>query len=448
VGHTYTWSIPRAAESAEEKNQMAKPIHEMSQWDASTHSRVPEEEWQATRELTHVATQILGNREEYLAPERREIGRRIGDQHHEMFVVCDPAEAIQQQFQQWATDFIAIHDVNTDSSPRILAGLAAATQRKVQRLVIRRQGHGVALATLEFAELPGANGQMLRVYSTRVDADTQQRQQVARVLLAYSRLGVVMVGDLPTHALESALQPVREGIARGPWPGRNLLFVPLSPPGSLHQQVATLAGRSGVQVSIAPQAVKPSDAWTAISNAWNRVRGDTASAAPPPAARPATQHDPIAFPAPVRPAPAAAKPLPMQPMPPTRPTVAPVESDNPWQAYVRHCIDITGMISCCVFELATQRTLAHAGARPGPASLAAQGAALHEAANTAAKAMGLSVAPPDVTVTLNGHHLILRAVAGHPGLALHAVLDSHAANLMLVKMKLQRLDGDSSASAA
>jgi len=428
---------------------MAKPIHEMSQWDASTHSRVPEEEWQATRELTHVATQILTNREEYLAPERREIGRRIGDQHHEMFVVCDPAEAMQQQFQQWASDFIAIHDVATDSSPRILAGLAAATQRKVQKLVIRRQGHGMALATLEFAELPGANGQMLRVYSTRVDADTHQRHELARVLLAYSRLGVVMVGDLPSHALESALQPLREGIARGPWTSRNLLFVPLSPPGALHQQVSLLAGRSGVQVSIAPQAVKPSDAWTAISNAWNRVRGDNGAVAPVQPAANLPQHDPIAFPTPVRPASAAAKPLPMQPMPPTRPAAAAsVESDNPWQAYVRQCIDITGMISCCVFELATQRTLAHAGSRPGPASLATQGTALHEAANVAAKAMGLGAAPPDLAITLNGHHLIVRAIAGHPGLALHAVLDSHAANLMLVKMKLQRLDGDSSASAA
>jgi hypothetical protein len=426
---------------------MAKPIHEMSQWDASTHSRVPEEEWQATRELTHVATQILGNREEYLAPERREIGRRIGDQHHEMFVVCDPHEAMQQQFQQWASDFIAIHDVNTDSSPRILAGLAAATQRKVQKLVIRRQGHGVALATLEFAELPGANGQMLRVYSTRVDADTHQRHELARVLLAYSRLGVVMVGDLPPHALEAAMRPLREGIARGPWPSRHLLFVPLSPPGSLHQHVSMLAGRSGVQVSIAPQAVKPSDAWTAISNAWNRVRGDTSSPAAAPQA-PAAPRDPIAFPAPVRSAPVAAKPLPMQPMPPTRPTAVATESDNPWQAYVRQCIDITGMISCCVFELATQRTLAHAGARPGPASLATQGAALHEAANTAAKAMGLTIAVPDISVTLNGHHLLVRAIAGHPALALHAVLDSHAANLMLVKMKLQRLDQDSTASAA
>jgi len=431
---------------------MPKPIHEMSQWDASVHnSRVPEEEWQATRELTHVATQIQANRDEYLAPERREIGRRISEQQHELFVVCDPSEAMLQQFQQWSSDFIAIHDIATDSSPRILAGLAAATQRKVQKLVIRRQGHGMALATLEFAELPGANGQMLRVYSTRVDADTQQRLELARVLLAHSKLGVVMVGELPPHALEPALKPLRDGIARGPWPSRHLLFVPLSAAGALHQQASQLGGRSGVQVSIAPQALKPSDAWASISNTWNRVRGDAGATAPAsqrPAAAPA--YDPIAFPAPMRPAtPPPMAPLPMQPMPPTRPT-APAASDpgNPWQAYVRQCIEITGMISCCVFELGTQRTLAHAGARPGPASLAAQGAALHEAANTAAKAMGLPVAPPDLSITLSGHHLIVRAIAGHPGLALHAVLDSHAANLMLVRMKLQRLDQDSQQSAA
>jgi hypothetical protein len=430
---------------------MPKPIHEMSQWDASVHnSRIPEEEWQATRELTHVATQILTNREEYLAPERREIGRRIGDQQHEMFVVCDPAEALHQQFQQWASDFIAIHDIATDSSPRILAGLAAATQRKVQKLVIRRQGHGMALATLEFAELPGSNGQMLRVYSTRVDADTQQRTALARVLLAYSRLGVVMVGDLPPHALDSALQPLREGIQRGPWPGRQLLFVPLSPAGALHQLASQLGGRSGVQVSIAPQAIKPSDAWASISNTWNRVRGDNSAVMQPVAQRPSTApaRDPIAFPSATRPAAQPLAPLPMQPMPPTRPVAAPPEAGNPWHAYVRHCIDITGMISCCVFELATQRTLAHAGARPGPASLAAQGAALHEAANVAAKAMGLPVAPPDLSITLSGHHLIVRAIAGHPGLALHAVLDSHATNLMLVRMKLQRLDQDSQGAAS
>lgn len=430
---------------------MPKPIHQMSQWDASAHpSRVPEGEWQATRELTQVATQILTSRDEYLAPDKREIGRRIGDQQHELFVVCDPADAMQQQFQQHAPDFIAIHDIATDSSSRILAGLAAATQRKVQQLVVRRQGHGIALATLDFAELPGAGGQMLRVYSTRVDADTQQRQALMRTLLAYARLGVVMVGELPSHALETALQPLREGLARGPWPSRHLLVVPLAAGTPVAPQAATLAGRSGVQVTTTPPALKPSDAWTFISEAWNRVRdgsgpsaGAYAAGAAAAAATPAAPN--IAQPAPMRPAaPAPAAPLPMQPMPPTR-RAAPNAADdqhNPWQAYVRQCIEITGMISCCVFELPTQRTLAHAGARPGPASLATQGAALHQAALDAAKAMGLPAGPPDLAVTYSAHHLVLRGIPGHPGLALHAVLDSHAANLTLVRMKLQRLEAE------
>jgi hypothetical protein len=90
--------------------------------------------------------------------------------------------------------------------------------------------------------------------------------------------------------------------------------------------------------------------------------------------------------------------------------------------------------------LATQRTLAHAGARPGPATLATQGAALHQSLIEVAKSLGLPAGPPDLAVTYSAHHLILRGIAGHPGLALHAVLDSHAANLTLVRMKLQRLD--------
>lgn len=429
---------------------MAKPIHQMSQWDASVHnSRVPVEEWQATRELTQVATQILTDREAYLAPERKEIGRRIGDQQHELFVVCDPSDALSQQFQQLAADFIAIHDIASDSSPRILAGLAAATQRKVQQLVIRRQGHGVALATLEFAELPGANGTTLRVYSTRVDADTVQRQAITQVLLAHARLGVVMVGELPPHAMETALKPIREGISRGPWPNRNLLLVPLGAPGGIAQIAATLAGRSGVLVRATAQAAKPSDAWAFISEAWNHVRDggclpDAMRAAQPPAV------SDISRPAPVRAAPAApVQPLPMEPMPPTRRAAAPTDDSktNPWQSYVRQCIEISGMISCCVFELATQRTLAHAGARPGPATLATQGAALHQNLVEVAKSLGLPAGPPDLAVTYSAHHLILRGIAGHPGLALHAVLDSHAANLTLARMKLQRMDQDAAAAA-
>ena len=274
--------------------------------------------------------------------------------------------------------------------------------------------------------------------------------RVARVLLAHSRLGVVMVGDLPPHALESALQPLRDGIARGPWPGRQMLFVPLSAAGALHQQASQLGGRTGVQVSIAPQAVKPSDAWTRSATPGTVCAATPAAAMPAvPTPRRAAGARPDRVPRAGAPAGAAARcRCRCNRCPPTPPAAAaPASANNPWQAYVRQCIDITGMISCCVFELGTQRTLAHAGARPARPRWPRRVRRCIEAANTAAKAMGLPVATPDPSITLSGHHLIVRAIAGHPGLALHAVLDSHATNLMLVRMKLQRLDQDSASAA-
>ncbi len=47
------------------------------------------------------------------------------------------------------------------SSARLLAAVAAASSRKLQKLVIRRQGYGVALATLQFVELPLQAGPQL-----------------------------------------------------------------------------------------------------------------------------------------------------------------------------------------------------------------------------------------------------------------------------------------------
>ncbi len=167
-------------------------------------------------ELLSPATQIVGDKDAYLGNATSDIGRRIADDQFELFVVCHPAEAMLQQFSQLAPDFIAIHDIGTTSSARLLAAVAAASSRKLQKLVIRRQGYGVALATLQFVELPLQPGRSLRVYTTQIDADTQTRQQLAQVLLAHSRLAVVMVGDLPPHALGSSLQPLRDAITTGP----------------------------------------------------------------------------------------------------------------------------------------------------------------------------------------------------------------------------------------
>jgi hypothetical protein len=54
--------------------------------------------------------------------------------------------------------------------------------------------------------------------------------------------------------------------------------------------------------------------------------------------------------------------------------------------------------------------------------------------------MNLGDSAPDAAITLGNHHLLLRAVPGRPGIALHAVLDSTVANLTLVRLQMQRLD--------
>ncbi len=426
---------------------MSKPLQQMSSWDASSQalaSSVPAESWQATRAQTALATQLLRDHDDDLAGAARDIGRRIDDSHLELFVSCDAGEAMQQQLDVAKPEFIVIHDIGTASSRRLVAGIAAALGRTVQKLAIRRQGLGVELATLEFAELPTADGRTLRLYTTEIDADTHARHELARVLLAFSRLGVVMVGDLPAHALATALKPIAQAIGAGPWPNQHLLMLPLASASTLAAQAASL-GPGRVTVRTTPQVKRPADAWNYLAGSWNRLReqlapagialpeiGTLAPAAPGAPNAPATAANP----------PAA---LPMRPMPEV-PTTKPAErgpeaaGSDPLSRYVTKLLDITGMVSVCVFELGTQRSIAHAGARPGPAMLANQGAAMAGAMLDASRALGLGATPPDASITLGAHHLIVRPVPGKPGLMLHAVLDRSAANLMLARLQIGRMD--------
>jgi hypothetical protein len=231
--------------------------------------------WAATRAQTALATQILEDEGDYLATEKEEIGRQIGGNERELFVSCAPAEALQQQFEHLQPNFIAVHDIATSSSRKLLTGIAAASGRAVQKLVVRRQGYGTALATLEFVELPTADNQLLRLYTTEADADTASRHAIARVLLAYSRLGVVMVGELPGHAIASALKPLHDDIIAGPWPNRNLLLLPLASASTLVTHGLDLGRGTGVAVRTTPQVARPADAWAFITGTWSRLREQT-----------------------------------------------------------------------------------------------------------------------------------------------------------------------------
>ena len=402
---------------------------------ASTGKRQSPEAWQATRAQTTLATQILQYDDEEKASEPHDIGRQTGADTHELFVSCDPAQALQQQFEHLHPTFIAVHDIATASSRRLLIGIAAASSRNVQKLVIRRQGYGTPLATIEFVELPTPDGSILRMYSTEAEADTTARQGLVRMLLAFSRLGVVMVGDLSSHALAAALQPLHDCMVSGPWPNRNLLLLPLASASALVTQGAELARGTGVNVTTTPQVTRPADAWSFINGAWGRLRGDAAPAmrpAPAPAARPAAS--------PAQP-PATAAALPMRPMPPVQPGASrDAEPAGSLERYIHHLSELAGMVSCCIFDVGTGRELLHAGSSPKAADLASHGSALITAMSTASRTLGFGHALPEAAITLGSHHLLLRGVPRHPGLALHAVLDKSHANLTLARLQVLRMD--------
>lgn len=405
-------------------------------------------------ELNSPSTQLAPTRADYLGEDAREIGQRIAEDKLEMFVSCDPAQALQQHFTAFTPDYIALHDIGASMSLRLLTSIAGALGGKLQQLAIRRQGHGIALATLNFVEMPTPGRSKLRIYSGDVDADTQSRRLIASVLLGHSRLGVVMVGDIPVHTLESELQPLRAAVLAGPWPNRNLLLLPMGTNTALAAQASALAGQSGVTVRVTPTAASANDAWAYITGAWNLLRsgggGPAATRPAPPPAPPRPSSALIFEPAPPRNyaremAPTAPVPLDMEEKP-ARPTIPPSPPSAPdpvdprWGRYAQQCGTLKGMVSCCVFDVRAKRALAHAGARPGPDALVAQGAAVLHAMSQASLALGLGHAQPDAAITLTGHHLVLHPLPGCPGIVLHLVLDASIANLTLARMQLLRLE--------
>ena len=433
-------------------------------------------------DLNAPQTQVVADRDAYLGQGRHDVGRRISDDQVELFISGDLAQSLQQEFSRHAPEFIALHDVGTSASLRLLASMANPAGARVQKLSVRRQGHGVALAVLQFVEVPLADGTPVRVYSTDISTDAIARAQVARVLLAYSRLGVLMVGELPSHALALQINPLRDAMLRGPWPNRDLLMVPLGSGVALAAQASQMAGVGGVAVHVTPHAAKAKHVWTFIGGAWNRLNAAASSyrtlptemtrAVPRPAIPPteaATQPmdlQPLSVEAATRllstpdrrrpgqadvaaPAPPPASHAPwampaatpaIAPMPTVTPTPMPVPGGTRWQSYADRCALIKGTMSCCVFDMHSSQSLASAGGPPAAERLALQGSALLATMGDAARALGLGQAKAEAAISTGGHHLLIRPVPGHPGVAIFLVILASAGNLTLARMQLERIE--------
>jgi hypothetical protein len=401
-------------------------------------------------ELLSPATQIVADRDAYLGQGRNDVGRRIADDQVELFVAGDAAASLQRELEQHSPEFIALHDMGTNASLRLLTSLAGASGARVQKLTIRRQGHGVALVVLQFVEVPLADGATVRIYSTESEGDAATRQSLSRVLLGWSRLGVLLVGDLPPHALTAAFNPLRDAMTRGPWPNREVLMVPLGSSAVLAAQGQQLAVGTPVSVHVTPQAARPKQIWTFVGGTWNRLHGkpggerrletDLERAVPrPPVPWSEANTEPMALdptPAPsARPRPgtsAGGLPMVSRPMP--------LPGATRWQAYVERCGAIKGAVAACVFDTHTMQPLASAGGPPSAERLAQQGAAILSSVADSARALGIGAGHSEAAVSTPSHHLLLRPVPGHPGVALHLVLLATGANLTLARMQLDRIE--------
>lgn len=423
---------------------MTRPI-DSPPW--SSRSRRP-----ARDDLLSPATQIVADRDVYLGQGRHDVGRRIADDQVEVFVAADAAGSLQREFEQHQSEFIALHDLGTSASLRLLAGLAGAAGAPVQRLTIRRQGHGVALAVLPFVEVPLADRTIVRVYSTDLNSDGASRQALARVLLAWSKLGVLLVGDLAAPALSVALRPLREAMTRGTWVNRVLLMIPLGASAGLAAQGLQLTADTPVSVHVSPRAARPNEVWSFIAGTWNRLHGkpggerrvetDIERAVPTPAVPwSEASTEPMRLDAAGNASGAAWAPaVPSAPSAPLAARPMPKPGGTRWQAYAERCAALKGALACCVFDVHSMQPLASAGGPPAAERLAQQGAAMLGAIGGAARALGVGAERHEIAVSTASHHLLLRPVPGHPGVALHLVLLASGTNLMLARMQLDRVD--------
>ena len=131
--------------------------------------------------------------------------------------------------------------------------------------------------------------------------------------------------------------------------------------------------------------------------------------------------------------------LPLRPMPDVSAKPEPMH-DEVLDVYVHQVCELNGVVGCCVFDVGSGLPVASSGAGAPPAELARHGRTLLTAMGASSRALGLGHTLPDAAITLGSHHLLLRSVDKHSGMALITVLDRTNANLTLARLQIERLD--------
>jgi hypothetical protein len=373
------------------------------------------------------ATQFVRNADDYLQ-ESEDIGRDVGNGTRELFVSTDAAEALEIQFDHRKPVYIAIHDVAAKASLKMLAGVAAAVDRACAHLVIRRQGFGTTLASIEYLDCP-VEGDMrgLRMYSTAIDADTVTRTHLTRALFRYATFCVVVVGNLPTHAIAEELRILREHLAQGStpnnWRCRDMLVMPLMANPALPDIVRELTAGTCVTATVTAPVKRPVDVWPILSAAWNKRQAEL-----PEALRGVwldTQNDALlsdSFPAGNT----------------ARPVARMVA--NPMDRLVQDLSAQPGVISCCLFEIESSRVMAAAGTLHSGPDMARRGTLFLAAALNGRRQLGLTAPVEEVLIIGGTQALGLRTLQSQCDLAVHLIYTPSETDWPVLRQRIHTLD--------
>src|SRR5260221_11429114 len=115
---------PFLSSGASRRRSPSSPLQRMSRAEQDDLPWPPPVHRPSRAELAAPATQIVRDREDYLGQGAREVGRRLTDDQVELFVSGDAPSALQQQFDRVAPEYIALHDVGTSATLRLLGALA------------------------------------------------------------------------------------------------------------------------------------------------------------------------------------------------------------------------------------------------------------------------------------------------------------------------------------
>jgi hypothetical protein len=427
-------------------------------------------------EDTQFATQLQRSPGDYLGA-LPDVGRVVGSGVRELFISCEIGDALQQQFEHLRPTCIVLHDLGCTVSRRLLAAVAAASGQQVERLVVRRQGFGTIVATLEYIDCATTYGKPMRLYSTDADADSQSRLSISRVLLGHATLGAVLLGDLPAHALTELLEPLRVAVLQHSLQCQQMLFMPLGPGpaagNAVHERLQSLS----VPVVVSPRVTMPAEAWGHLHSCWNQLQrtlnpgsgglqlaplqdgGAVGSAADIMPLQHGTAANSTSLPPAAAPSPPKLPPAPAQPpllrgfaptvagqlaaalprsLPPAAPAPAPVV--NPLAGYLRGLGAISGVITACVFEVQTSRVLAHLGTRESATDLARRGTTLLAASGQARKQLQLAGQTEEVVVRGGAQSLGLRVLVSQPEWAVHLVFSPAQCDWTQLRPQLVSLD--------